>query len=318
MPSVSVIVPAYNVTEFIRDALDSLRAQTFRDFETIVVNDGCPDTVNLERTLEPYRDEIVYLRKENGGLASARNAAIRAARAPLIALLDPDDIWEPEYLEVQTGVLKSRPEVDVVYPNAIFFGVGPWNGKTVMDIFPSHGEVTFQSLVSLQCRVFVGVTARREVLIRAGLFDSGLRSAEDLDMWLRLAKMGVRLVYHNRPLVRYRSRPTSLGNDPIWMTGFVLQVYEKLLRALELTPGERACLENAIRREQANLDLFLGKKALYACKREEALERLCRANRVLRNEKWSLALLALRFAPRLVYKFVHYRHPTEYAFMHST
>jgi len=68
-PAVSVIVPAYNVTRYIGDALDSLRAQTFRNFETIVVNDGCPDSANLERVLEPYRGEIVYIRQENQGLA---------------------------------------------------------------------------------------------------------------------------------------------------------------------------------------------------------------------------------------------------------
>ena len=79
-PAVSVIIPAYNVTAFIADALNSLRAQTFRDFETIVVNDGCPDSDNLERVLEPYRGEIVYIRQENQGVAAARNTALRAAR----------------------------------------------------------------------------------------------------------------------------------------------------------------------------------------------------------------------------------------------
>jgi glycosyltransferase involved in cell wall biosynthesis len=81
-PAVSVIVPCYRVTEYIREALDSLRAQTFRNFETIVINDGCPDTANLERALEPYRGEIVYIKQENTGLSGARNSGIKAARAP--------------------------------------------------------------------------------------------------------------------------------------------------------------------------------------------------------------------------------------------
>jgi glycosyltransferase involved in cell wall biosynthesis len=315
-PAVSVIVPTYNVTAFIAEALDSLRAQTFRNFETILVNDGCPDTLNLERALEPYSDEIVYIKKENGGLASARNTGIHAARAPLVALLDSDDAWEPDYLAVQTGLLDSRPDIGVVYPNAFFFGETPFNGKTVMDLFPSHGEVTLQSILSLQCRVFVGVTARREPLLHAGLFDPELRSAEDLDLWLRLAKTGVRFLYHERPLVRYRARPTNLSNDPIWMGRSVLRVYEKLQGRLDLTPDESECLKNAIRREQATLDFYLGKKALYAHNRAEALEKLGRANQVLHNRKLSAALLALRFAPSLLYRYVHRRHPTEYSFMH--
>src|SRR5947209_18334937 len=121
-PKVSVIIPAYNVSAYIADALDSLRAQTFRNFETIVVNDGCPDTENLERVLQPYRDEIIYLKKENGGVSSARNTALLASRGEYIALLDPDDIWEPEYLEVQAGALDSRPDLDLIYPDAVCFG----------------------------------------------------------------------------------------------------------------------------------------------------------------------------------------------------
>jgi glycosyltransferase involved in cell wall biosynthesis len=122
-PAVSVVIPCYKATEFISLALDSLRQQTFRNFETIVVNDACPDSANLERVLEPYRSEIVYLRLDvNQGPSTARNTGIRAAKAPLVAMLDSDDTWEPDYLEVQTAFLAAHPEIDVVYPNAEFIG----------------------------------------------------------------------------------------------------------------------------------------------------------------------------------------------------
>ena len=74
-PAVSVIIPAYNVAAFIGEALDSVMAQTFTDYETIVINDGSPDTVELERVLEPYLDRIVYLKQENGGAGAARYPA---------------------------------------------------------------------------------------------------------------------------------------------------------------------------------------------------------------------------------------------------
>ena len=315
-PAVSVIVPAYKVTDFIAETLDSLRTQTFRDFETIVVNDGCPDSENLERVLEPYRGEIVYIRQENQGLAGARNTAIKAARAPLVALLDSDDAWEPDYLEVQTRFLAEHPQTDVVSPNAWFVGETLFPGKTMTDFFPPRGEVSFRSLVARENHIFVGVTARREAILQAGLFDPALRSAEDLDMWLRMAHGGARFAYHNRPLVRYRARPESLSNDPIWITTHVLQVYRKLSGTLDLNAEDRASLDAAIRHEEATREFYLGKKALYAGRMQEAQERLARANRVLGSHKVSVALLALRIAPGLLYKVVRWRNPTEYKFLH--
>lgn len=315
-PAVSVIVPAYKVTSFIGDTLDSLRSQTVRDFETIIVNDGCPDTANLERVLEPYRSEIVYIRQENKGLAGARNTAIQAARAPLVALLDSDDAWEPTYLEVQTSFLAKHPQTDVVSPNAFFVGETLFPGKTMVDLFPPRSEVSFRSLLNGENHIFVGVTARREAILRAGLFDAALRSAEDLDLWLRMAHGGARFSYHDRPLVRYRARPDSLSNDPIWITTHVLQVYRKLSGILDLNAEDRGCLDAAIRREEANLDFYLGKKALYAGRRQEAREQLNRANRVLHSRKVTFALLALRLAPGLLHKLIRWRNPTEYTFLH--
>ena len=97
-PLVSVIVPAYCAAKWISTALDSVLAQTFTDYEITVVNDGSPDTEMLERVLEPYRHHIRYVCQENQGLSGARNTGIRASRSLYIALLDADDIWEPEHL----------------------------------------------------------------------------------------------------------------------------------------------------------------------------------------------------------------------------
>lgn len=316
IPSVSVIIPAYKVTHFIADTLDSLRAQTFRDFETIVVNDGCPDSTNLEQVLEPYRGEIVYIRQENQGLAGARNTAIQASRAPLVALLDSDDSWEPDYLEVQTGFLSENPQTDVVSPNALYFGETVSPGQTMTDFFPTRDDVTFRSLLARDSRIFVGVMARREAILRAGSFDPALRSAEDLDLWLRMTHAGARFSHHNKILVRYRVRPDSLSSDPVWITNHVLKVYRKLSETLELNATDRACLQDAIDREEATLEFYMGKKALYAGRNQEAQERLARANRVLRSHKVTFSLLALRIAPGLFHKWVRWRNPTEYTFLH--
>jgi glycosyltransferase involved in cell wall biosynthesis len=317
-PAVSVIVPCYKVTEYIPEALDSLRAQTFRNFEAIVIDDGCPDTANLERALEPYRSEIVYIKQENAGLAGARNRGIKAARSQLIALLDADDIWEPNYLEVQTGILHAHPEVDVLYPNAVYFGAGAgsWSGRKFMDMFPSAGDPTFQNMLSGRCFVFVGVTARREALMRVGGFDSELRSAEDLDLWLRLAKAGSKFGCHRQPLVRYRIREGSLSDDRVALARAAIRVYSKLFGADRVTEEERREIQSAIRMQDAMIELSLGRKALYAGNRDEALGRLRRANEALSSNRLRAAILMLRVWPGLLYSYIHKRYPTEHSFLH--
>ena len=107
-PTISIIVPAYNVGPYIAETLDSALAQTRRDFEVIVVNDGSTD--DTEARIAPYRDRIVYLRHENRGVMATRNAGLGAARGAYIALLDGDDLWEPRFLEVLAGMLDADPD----------------------------------------------------------------------------------------------------------------------------------------------------------------------------------------------------------------
>ena len=182
-PLVSVIVPAYNVAEYIGDALNSVLAQTFTDHEIIVINDGSPDTEALEKVLAPYMSRIVYLKQENRGVSAARNTGIKAARGSLIAFLDGDDSWLPHYLEVQVPRIQADPTIDVLYPNVVMFGDSSEAGEEFMTICPSNGEVTFERLLLQECNVSNCSIARRETILRAGLFDESLRSVEDFDLF---------------------------------------------------------------------------------------------------------------------------------------
>ena len=101
-PLVSIIIPAYNVAPFIVSALESVFAQTVKDFEVIVVNDGSVDSLELETAIAPFRDRIQYLVQENRGPSAARNAGIRRARGEFVAFLDADDSLLPHFLE-ETG-----------------------------------------------------------------------------------------------------------------------------------------------------------------------------------------------------------------------
>ena len=117
---VSVIIPAYNAAPFIKQTLDSVFAQTYPHYQVIVVNDGSPDTPELEQVLAPYMHRVIYIKQENRGLAGARNTGLRAAIGSLTAFLDADDIWMQGYLEEQTRFIREHTEYDLVYCNARF------------------------------------------------------------------------------------------------------------------------------------------------------------------------------------------------------
>ena len=301
-PRVSVIVPCYNTSQFVEETLNSVFSQTYLDYEVVVVNDGSPDTSDLERVLGPFMPRIVYVKTENFGLAGARNNGIRASKGELIALLDSDDMWEPTYLEVQVRKLDENHSADIVYSRALIFGDSPRAGTCLA---ASRGEVTFTSLVEEKCVVMVSVLARRSALERAGLFDPELRSCEDFDMWLRCVKAGSRIIYHDEVLFRYRRRKGSLSSDPIWMLGSALKVLVKMRTAVSLNEKERTVLESAIRRLEGNMLLHQGKRALDQGDFPAAIQCLSEANLRLRKIKLGIILLFLRVMPsatRAIYR----------------
>ena len=298
-PAVSIVIPTFNTASYIGETLASVMAQTFQDFEIIVVNDGSPDTEELERALVPYRARFTYIVQHNQGLSAARNTGIAAARADLVALLDSDDAWEPRYLERQLEEL-HRENLAVVYANATTFGDRLRSGRLFMDVHPSHGPVTIESLVSQQCNVMVSVLARRDVLLAVGLFDESLRSSEDFDMWLRVVNGGWRIGYHRQPLVRYRLRNGSLSADGVSMCEHILRVFDKATRELTLTERERSMIASQRARFAAVLRLHQGKRAFFAGDHERAAALLAEANEQLCRPKLSIAVMLMRFMPGLL------------------
>lgn len=299
-PLVSVIIPAYNVAQYIGGALDSVLAQTFTNYEIIVINDGSPDSEALERALVPYMSRILYLKQENRGVSAARNTGIAAARGSLLAFLDGDDTWFPNYLEVQVARIETDPTIDVLYPNVIMFGGSSEAGEEFMTICPSNGEVTFERLLLQECNVSNCSIARRETILRAGLFDESLRSVEDFDLWLRVIKQGGRIAYHRKVLARYRRRAGSLTADPIWMSEHILKVLKKVQQTMELTPSESATVNFQYQHFHALLRLQEGKRAFFSGDTSGAIQGLREANRFFRNKKTAVTLMMLRIAPRLL------------------
>jgi glycosyltransferase involved in cell wall biosynthesis len=298
-PLVSVIVPAYRTSQFIAATLDSILAQTFQDFEIIVVNDGSPDSLELEKVLEPYRNRINYLRQENQGPAGARNAGIRASRGAYISPLDSDDLWHPEHLAAQLAVLRADPALDMVYADARIFGDVPEAGKTLMELRPSRGEVTLKRLVTQECSVSVcACLIRREILFRAGLFEQPTpRGTEDIDMWLRIVMNGGRIVYQRRTLAEYRRHSGGLSSNTVAMIESFIWVLSKIARSPGLNAADREVIERQIQVERARMELEQGKHAFLAGDRAAAVRHLSRANMERKSFKLFFIIALLRVAP---------------------
>lgn len=300
-PAVSVIIPAYNVAPYIAEAIESVLAQTFKEYEIIVINDGSPDTAELERALEPYREHLVYLKQENRGAAAARNAGLYVARGEFVAFLDADDWWLPDFLRSQMDFIKQHAPCDFVYADALLFGETPVAGKTYMQTAPSKGEVTFESLITARCNVITsGVVARRQLILDVGLFDEHLLRAHDFDLWLRLVRHGARAAYQKKVLLTYRVRPDSLSGNAIQRVERELEAYDKIERHLDLSPDEHALMAGVVTRLQADLKLERGK--LHLAREEfEAAAREFRASQKL-YWRWKLppVLWMLQLAPHLL------------------
>jgi glycosyltransferase involved in cell wall biosynthesis len=188
-PLVSVVIPAYDAAWCVARAIDSVLAQSFRDFEVIVVDDGSTD--GTADVLSRYGDVLRIVSKSNGGMSSARNAGIRAARGTYIAFLDADDRWLPEKLARQIEMLAAHP--DLAFCGAVATledptgqKLGEWRGHigshaSVSEVFSNHGAVAGGASA---------VIAKRNLVVELGGFDETLAGAEDTDLWIRLADRG--------------------------------------------------------------------------------------------------------------------------------
>src|SRR5436309_7380613 len=115
MPKVSVIIPVFNGERYIRQTIESVLAQTYRDFELLVIDDGSTD--GTAEAVKEYEKDLRYVHQGNGGASKARNQGIRFSQGKYIAFLDADDLWEPEKLTIQVEFLERNPKIGLVHCN---------------------------------------------------------------------------------------------------------------------------------------------------------------------------------------------------------
>lgn len=202
-PDVSIVIPCYNYGHFLDEAINSVLAQTWPSLEIIVVDDGSTDPKTLALFEHFERPRTRLLRQENGGIASARNAAIQQARGEIILTLDADDRIAPTFVEKAVKRLREDNTLGLVYGRAEFFGdsTGPWN----MPEFRMP-DMLFENRIP-SCAVF-----RKRDWERVGGYDTVLAAAEDYDFWLSLISLGVGVYRIDETMLYYR-----LHGSPRWL-----------------------------------------------------------------------------------------------------
>ena len=309
-PTVSVIIPSYKTADLIAACLDSVFAQTYKDFEAVVVNDGSPDTPELEKVLEPYlvreADRIVYLKQENKRTAGARNNAIRHARGEFVAFLDSDDTWIPGHLASQMQLFAEDPSLGLAYSNGL---VGlPGEEREFMERCPSTGEARFESLLVERCQIPIStVVARKDAIVRAGLFDEKLARCDDYDMWVRTAFYGAKIAYTRKIQARMPvGRPGSLSQSRARMAEGYWTILEKYKQTLPLKDSDREVGEKRAAEIRARYFLEEGKSKMDQRQFDQARKLLSEANGYLHKPSLSLTLVGLKLAPSATAKLISF------------
>src|SRR6266404_409937 len=220
---VSVIIPTYNSARFLIDAIDSVLAQTFKDFEVIVIDDGSTD--ETESLMQKYGSGVRYIRQENRGVALTRNHGIDESRGKYVAFLDADDVWLPHKLDRQVSALYSRSDFRACYSA---FSVA---GDNLRSIAVNRSDRRGSALEDLLLRGNVVATpstvlCERSLLEVAGGFDPAMSQCADWDMWVRLAAF-TEFLYLDEALVTYRQHDGNMSRDASLLERDSILVLEK-------------------------------------------------------------------------------------------
>ena len=198
-PKVCVIVPAYNSAAYTLETVESILAQTYSNFELIVVDDGSTD--HTQEALKPYLDRIRYIYKENGGACSARNLGIRESKSTYVACLDCDDLWLPEKLEYSVKALEENPQAAFVFGDC--YTIDPEGKQVGLLKYDFDLQNAYKGLMVKNFVPAPTVVMRRSCLEQVELFDEQIFIPADWDLWLRLAKQ-FPICYVDKALSQYR------------------------------------------------------------------------------------------------------------------
>ena len=221
---VSVIIPAYNQARFLKSAINSVLAQTYTNWECIVVDDGSTDNTSdlVHRFNHP---KIKYIYQRNSGLSAARNTGLLASKGEFITFLDSDDCFTPQKIELLMNVMENRPDFALVAGTAALIDENgnPINRKFETKLPKNSFELVFGNPLHVG-----SILLRREWYIKTGLFDINLKSYEDWDYWLRLVLAGGKLESINKTVSFYRFHTSQMTRNSQQMTEASFAVLKKI------------------------------------------------------------------------------------------
>jgi glycosyltransferase involved in cell wall biosynthesis len=243
-PQVSVVIPTFNSARLVREAIDSVLGQTYRDFEIIVVDDGSDD--DTSSVVAQFGSNVNYFKQTNQGAGAARNQGIAMSRGKHIAFLDADDLWAPEKLAEQIPVIEQDSSVGLVYSDwAITSPGGGTKASQLKDLKPQSGNV-FDGLVQCGFILTSGAVVRRTCLDDVGDFDNTLSIAQDYDLWLRISyRWKIELV--NKVLVTKKDRDGNLSSNLIRTANERIALFHKaLINFSDMTPSTRQLVKDQL------------------------------------------------------------------------
>lgn len=300
-PKVTVLVPAYNAEKYIGKAIDSVLAQTFTDFELLVINDGSTD--QTENILRSYADDRIRLiNQTNQGIAAALNLGLLNARAELIARFDADDICMPERLELQYRFLEAHPEYIIVGSDADYIDR---DGSFVFTCrLPAHTHKEIRELALTKCPfIHSAVMFRKAPILQAGGYNKNAFAFQDHLLWSKIIRNGEGC---NLPdlLIQVRLNPESISIDEKWRTRRFHEIKSAALQKGDITAEEGQELlailkqQNNPKIKEGSYYLLLGKKYLWNNHQpRKARINLKKAIRIHPGRMDSYAIMALSYFP---------------------
>lgn len=215
-PFFSVAVSLYNKEKHVKSTIKSVLAQTFQDFEVVIVNDGSTDA--SKSVVASFSDSrINYFEQENKGVSAARNEATIRAKGDYIALLDADDLWEPTYLETIYQLIKSYPDQQI-FASAVMVETPSSTIPSVYSIKNLQDDEAylvdyFESSSINTLLTSSSTVIHHSVFEKIGSYNTSIKSGEDTDLWIRIG-LHYKVVFINTALVTYRYQIDSLSNHP--------------------------------------------------------------------------------------------------------
>lgn len=291
--TVAVVIPCYNAAAYLRRALDSVFAQTYRDFCVYVVDDGSSDDV--EAALRPYAERVSCVRQPHLGQGAARNHAIRLSDSAYVAFLDADDEWLPNKLERQMEVLEGDARLGMAYSDCTTSGRGPLAGSFfARNGIPSGGRIFERLLYS--CDVYTPtVMVRRACLEQVGPFNESLAVGEDYNLWLRIAARWNVAVIPEALAIRHVSPGSlSLTTTPDRALKTMIAGFEHVMESSpSLSNHDRKALRKVIAKRYYEYGSYLLREG----KRPESQRQLLRAARYGSRDWRLLPKLVLGLLP---------------------